>query len=153
MYVLESMYLVANRQFLCHKQVQVLLSSHPNSTDGQFVPDVHWPLLVQFYRSGESNQAIPKELAEMIDQIRYLQLPRDPIHMEGILKPPSEVGMSPKKIHEVTRMATYVVRLVEVNDLPLDQLRIVDVGAGQVRIVLKIYSSLSYFFRDISRGL
>jgi hypothetical protein len=147
------MYLVANHQFLCRERVQVLLSSHPNSTDGQLVPDVPWPLLVQFYRLGESNQNIPKELAELIDQIRYLQLPRDPIYMEGILKPPSEVGMSAKKIHEVARMATYIVRLVEVNNLPLDRLRIVDIGAGQVRMLLTICSSLPiFFFRDISRG-
>lgn len=147
------MYLAANHQFLCRKRVQDLLSSHPNSTDGQLVPDVHWPLLVQFYRLGESSQTIPEELAELIDKIRYLQLPRDAIHMKGILKPPSEVGMSPKKIHEVTRMATYVVRLVEVNNLPLDRLRIIDIGAGQVRLLLTICFFLSLFFsRDISPG-
>lgn len=134
--------LVADRQFLCRKQVQALLDSHPNSSDGQIVPDVHWPLLVQFYCSGESNEPIPEELAEIIDQIRSLQLPRVPIHMEGILKLPSEIGMSIKKVHEVARMVTYVVRLIEVNNLPLDRLRIVDVGAGQVRIERTIFSLL-----------
>ncbi|KAF9524475.1 methyltransferase domain-containing protein [Crepidotus variabilis] len=39
--------------------------------------------------------------------------------------------MSPKKAHEVARMATYVVRLVAENRIPVDQLRLVDVGAGQ----------------------
>jgi hypothetical protein len=39
--------------------------------------------------------------------------------------------MSPKKAHEVSRMSTYVLRLVRENKIPEHTLRIVDIGAGQ----------------------
>jgi hypothetical protein len=45
----------------------------------------------------------------------------------------NEIGMSPKKAHEVSRMARYVLETIKVNRWDTAVLRIVDVGAGQVR--------------------
>ena len=43
-----------------------------------------------------------------------------------------QTGMSPKKAHEVSRMAQYVLATIKVNAWDPESLRIVDVGAGQV---------------------
>ena len=129
---------MADRHFLLGSQVQALLSTHPNSLECNLdiIPDVHWPLLVQFYVSDKSDSPIPQDLAKFINQIKLYRLPRTPMHIPNLLKLPSEVGMSPKKTHEVTRMVTYIVRFVHANNLLGDQLRIVDAGAGQVRVNL-----------------
>lgn len=130
--------IVVMDRFLLGRQVQTLLSTHPNSWQCNLdvIPDVHWPLLVQLYASDHSDQPIPQDLVEIITQIKLYQLPRTPILIPDLLKLPSEVGMSPKKSHEVARMVTYIVRLIHANNLLGGQLRIVDAGAGQVCVNL-----------------
>jgi hypothetical protein len=79
---------------------------------------------------------LPTALLGLLDKIREMQMPRQPITIEA-LSSIKETGMSPKKAHEVSRMAAYVLEIIKSNDWDPDTLQIVDVGAGQVR---KIYA-------------
>jgi len=74
---------------------------------------------------------IPTALLSLVSGIRKVQLPRDPISMDALLAM-RQTGMSPKKAHEVSRMAHYVLATIKVNAWDPKSLRIVDVGAGQV---------------------
>ncbi|KAF8893688.1 methyltransferase domain-containing protein [Gymnopilus junonius] len=119
-----------------------LISTHPNiyavtSTSPRLPGVSDWLDLVQFYSTGElertcNSSRIPDELIHLISSIRYLQLHRGPIPMPKILRLHSEQGMSPKKAHEVSRMATYIVDLApRLASSSSSSLRIVDIGAGQ----------------------
>ena len=106
--------------FLTDNTVCQLLRAHPNTA--HLLLDHHWLHLL--------TGPVPSHLAPLIDAIRALQLPRDPIPIHALqLPPPFVQGMSPKKAHEVHRMAAYVVSLLEETK---GSVWIVDVGAGQV---------------------
>ncbi|KAJ3523896.1 hypothetical protein NMY22_g11237 [Coprinellus aureogranulatus] len=119
-----------------------LLKTHPNDADVSILPE-SWQAsaeqLAIYYARKEGGDALPESLRKFIDSVRELELPRRPIDMQGMLLDlPSKKGMSPKKYHEVHRMASYVKALVgSMQDKcpgiagSLDQLYIVDVGAGQ----------------------
>lgn len=75
---------------------------------------------------------MPGDLRYILDEIRTPQLDRLPISLQGDLPLIEETGMSPKKIHEVSRMVAYILRIIRINGWGPSVLRIVDVGAGQV---------------------
>ena len=87
-------------------------------------------------KDGHNVHDIPEEICKLIQDIQRLQIPRQPIDIMGGYSSQriiaDERGMSPKKIHEVSRMVAYISKLIE--DLRIDpkRIRIVDVGAGQV---------------------
>lgn len=129
------------------KQQNPLLTTHPNDCNLDVLPE-DWNAspadLTRYYKTGHGCDNLPDSLKTFIDDIRKLQMPREPIDMttkDCLLDLPTKKGMSPKKLHEVQRMASYVKHLV--NDLyptqematyskkPYGQLHIVDVGAGQ----------------------
>lgn len=120
-----------------------LLKTHPNDGDVSIIPET-WVVptgeLARYYLRGECGDDLPEKLKGFIDRARELELPRRPIDIpERELKDlPTKKGMSPKKYHEVQRMASYVKTQVDAirEKLPdlthsLDRLHIVDVGAGQ----------------------
>jgi len=117
-----------------------ILSTHPNSFAVQpdiplELPTVSWPCLIA------ENPALPDSFSQFLTTARRLQLPRSPIGIDA-LPLPSEHGMSPKKVHEVSRMSAYVLRLVRENNIPEDTLRIVDIGAGQGYLTRALKSHL-----------
>ncbi len=81
---------------------------------------------------------IPGVLQNLLSDVKSLQLPRYPVTLRCATPPIKETGMSPKKAHEVSRMATYVVELVRTNGWGSSTLRIVDIGAGQVGDLLAL---------------
>lgn len=131
--MITTMEMVQDHKFLTDLDVLGLLRNHPNSCDVQSVPEVDWKSLVQYYLSGESDGALPSGVLDIIQQIRKLQLNRlvTVFADNTFLRLSSEAGMSQKKAHEVARMTTYVVQLLRENNIPEDQIRLVDVGAGQ----------------------
>jgi hypothetical protein len=120
-----------------------LLATHPNDRDLSVIPE-DWTAtseeVLQYYVTGSGGEQLPPTLRELVDGVRVLQLPRTSIDMpddkmESVL---TKKGMSPKKFHEVQRMASYVKKLVEsvydhdeVSSTDRGRLHIVDVGAGQ----------------------
>lgn len=109
---------------------------------------------------GLRNEELPKELTELLEEVRRLSLPRDTrewnccsIFSAGYLQIrlsvweassplPGETapqpnransGMSPKKYHEVTRMTNFIAELLEKTSSALgrDVKHIVDIGAGK----------------------
>lgn len=88
---------------------------------------------------------IPAELRLLIDTVRNLQLDREPLSVPVPAqsprippktrgRSPSSFGMSPKKEHEVTRMATFVHTLLNRDGARCQNVQhVVDVGSGQVR--------------------
>jgi len=102
--------------------VQSLLRAHPNSFQDSFgdLLDIHF-----------RNLLLPTFRHPLLDDVRRFQLDRTPVDFENLLGLPSEQGMSPKKRHEVARMATYIVNSVREQGLDTSRLHIVDVGAGQ----------------------
>ncbi len=98
----------------------------------------HWLRLSECFNSGSAYHAhgsVPQELCELIQGIQSLQLPRRPIEMHNYS--PSDIiiddrGMSPKKVHEVSRMVAYIATLLDDLKIERKRIRIVDVGAGQV---------------------
>lgn len=91
----------------------------------------------------EISESIPAELRLLIDTVRNLQLDREPLsvpvpaqspHMPPKTRgrSPSSFGMSPKKEHEVTRMATFVHTLLNRDGARCRNVQhVVDVGSGQ----------------------
>lgn len=75
---------------------------------------------------------LPGDLRNILDEVRRLQLDRLPISLEGDFPQIEETGMSPKKVHEVSRMVAYILQIIRINKWDPSVLRIVDVGAGQV---------------------
>ncbi|TFK27181.1 hypothetical protein FA15DRAFT_636214 [Coprinopsis marcescibilis] len=112
-----------------------ILCTHPNDLDLSVLPPswaVPWRQLLEYYVTGSANSdKLPDDLKRLVDAIRALQLPRRPMTIpeENLVALHSTKGMSPKKLHEVKRMASYIKALVEDNGD--DHLHIVDVGAGQ----------------------
>ncbi|KAG2017862.1 histone acetyltransferase mst2 [Coprinopsis cinerea AmutBmut pab1-1] len=123
-----------------------ILCTHPNDLDLSTLPD-SWTVpprsLLDYYMTGaldaKASDKIPDDLKNLLDSIRTLQLPRSPLNISEhwLVSLESTKGMSPKKIHEVRQMASYIKALVELNsgfrnphhpDVPL---HIVDVGSGQ----------------------
>ncbi|KAH9480556.1 hypothetical protein JR316_0007156 [Psilocybe cubensis] len=104
-----------------------LLATHPNALQ---TPVTHVrPIdLVHAYCTG-SSLALPRHIRTFVHAVRTQQLPREPLNSFHVRPLPFSQGMSPKKAHEVSRMASYILRLVR----HLDQhaLHIVDIGAGQ----------------------
>jgi len=85
----------------------------------------------------DRSSPIPAVLSSLVSGIRKVQLSRDPISMNA-LPAMRQTGMSPKKAHEVSRMAHYVLATIKVNAWDPKSLRIVDVGAGQVCMPLSV---------------
>lgn len=90
------------------------------------------------------------DLKELVDQIRALELSRDPIPIPASsfaqneqAKPgkQSSYGMSPKKTHEVLRMSAFVSSLLPPSTpsngdaAGRSRPQVVDIGAGQVRVL------------------
>ncbi|KAF5360877.1 hypothetical protein D9756_004784 [Leucocoprinus leucothites] len=130
---------------LTSSAVRYLLCLHPNelASEDKELPFVWlewqswskhtargWLDLVHHYTTGTHLSPIPAALSSLLDQIRGVQLPRDPVFLDAlpIMK---ETGMSPKKAHEVSRMAKYVLATINANAWNPADLRIVDIGAGQ----------------------
>ncbi|KAF6757561.1 methyltransferase domain-containing protein [Ephemerocybe angulata] len=118
-----------------------LLTTHPNDCNLTVISD-EWSVssedLTRYYAAGVGGDYLPKDLRSLIDNIRALQIPREPTRMPNLRPLPTTKGMSPKKLHEVHRMANYVKDVVDsINDSRggahrlEEQLHIVDVGAGQ----------------------
>ncbi|KAF9013365.1 methyltransferase domain-containing protein, partial [Cyathus striatus] len=145
--------------FLLDHDVQSLLRHHPNdvasnpafappsrwrewwlsqNNDSFFLPtdipalDI-WIRVLRAYSSADHSldPSIPEPIRKLVKRVRALQLPRSSVFIDGLLSTISDKGMSPKKAHEVSRMATYVVHLIRANSLDVSRLRIVDIGAGQ----------------------
>ncbi|KAI6027554.1 methyltransferase domain-containing protein [Pisolithus microcarpus] len=86
---------------------------------------------------------IPAELRLLIDTVRNLQLSREsacvPVpasHSPHVAsktrgRSPSSFGMSPKKEHEVTRMATFIHNILNRDPRRRNAQHVVDVGSGQ----------------------
>ena len=126
-----------------------LLSTHPNDCDLSVIPE-SWTFsseeLAAYYTTGTGID-LPPDLKRLIDEIRTLQLPRTPLCIPHEVPLPTKKGMSPKKLHEVQRMATYVKDLVDgvfEKFRPRGRLHIVDVGAGQGYLT----RALGYLFPD-----
>jgi len=85
----------------------------------------------------DRSSPIPAVLSSLVSGIRKAQLPRNPISMDA-LPVMKQTGMSPKKAHEVNRMTHYVLATIKVNAWDPKSLRIVDVGAGQVCMLLSV---------------
>ncbi|KAF8798857.1 hypothetical protein BYT27DRAFT_7228159 [Phlegmacium glaucopus] len=109
--------------------VTALLNNHPNSLQPHFTYN-NWLQLVHGYNSPQCN-AIDNHLLHLIHSIHRFQLDRTPILINNPLNPPSHTGMSPKKVHEVSRMAAYILHFLQVNNIHTSHIRIVDIGAGQ----------------------
>ena len=134
--------------------VASLLRTHPNDICSLPVPESwqswwswascpssrpRWIDLVQYYTADDDDDErprldIPDDLRTLLDNIRRLQLPRNPLAFAPLsLDHTSLAGMSPKKAHEVSRMAAYVAQLRSTNPRLHCVQHVVDVGAGQVR--------------------
>lgn len=122
----------ATHNVLDRNDVRALLAAHPNDVEHPLDVGVDWLAIVRFYNSHHHPDPLPPHLVELINAIRHVQLPRTPINMPHPLLP-TDKGMSPKKSHEVTRMAAYIAKLLAANATDPTAVRIVDVGAGQVR--------------------
>ncbi|KAF9454770.1 hypothetical protein P691DRAFT_754327 [Macrolepiota fuliginosa MF-IS2] len=92
-----------------------------------------WLELVHYYMTGTLQIPVSPSapLRGLLDEIRTLQLDRQPITFKDTIPTIKETGMSPKKAHEVSRMAAYIFETIRVNSWSPSALRIVDVGAGQ----------------------
>ncbi|KDR82629.1 hypothetical protein GALMADRAFT_835706 [Galerina marginata CBS 339.88] len=104
-----------------------LLATHPNTQPAPSLRADVLHLVCLYSAAAIPAPDIPADLAHLITAIRAVQLPRAPIPLHA--PPLPSPGMSPKKAHEVARMAAYTVRLAA--HLPEHTLRIVDIGAGQ----------------------
>ncbi|KAF8630866.1 hypothetical protein AX17_005225 [Amanita inopinata Kibby_2008] len=146
-------------QLLTSDLVASLLNIHPNDigSDPDFQPPSSWLSWWNWAKGGISeggsqnrwNQLsdcfntedgkhdhdnVPQELCNLIQDIQRLQIPRQPINIDGHF--PRNVirddrGMSPKKIHEVFRMVAYIANLLDELKIDRRRVRIVDIGAGQ----------------------
>lgn len=85
-----------------------------------------------FFAASSEILSIPGALHLLLDQVKRLQMPRYPVTLKYIPPLIKETGMSPKKVHEVSRMATYVLEIIRTNGWDSSTLRVVDTGAGQV---------------------
>ena len=145
--------------------VNALFSSHPNSLPN-FNCSCNWMDIVSAYHNS-SHQSVDQHLLHLVHAIRLLQLDRTPIHISSfyfsfffvliITRPldnplnlPSTQGMSPKKAHEVSRMASYIFHLLQVNNVHASHIRIVDIGAGQACGSPPFFISL---FKNDNRGI
>lgn len=112
-----------------------------------------WQQLLSYYcrptesptesASLETPESIPAELRLLIDTVRNLQLSREsacvPVpasHSPHVAsktrgRSPSSFGMSPKKEHEVTRMATFIHNILNRDPRRRNAQHVVDVGSGQ----------------------
>lgn len=112
-----------------------------------------WQQLLSYYcrptesptesASLETPESIPAELRLLIDTVRNLQLSREsacvPVpasHSPHVAsktrgRSPSSFGMSPKKEHEVTRMATFIHNILSRDPRRRNAQHVVDVGSGQ----------------------
>jgi hypothetical protein len=111
-----------------------------------------WKILFQYYtanaHSGEPT-SLPNDLCRLLDDIRRLQIPRNPIPIQPVsVEHAFLVGMSPKKVHEVTRMTGYIAHLLATNPHLRHVRHVVDVGAGQVRPI----SLLSYILSPLTES-
>jgi 23S rRNA A1618 N6-methylase RlmF len=117
----------------------VLISNHPNSLPDLHFTD-HWTHLVRAYDNPQGQSIIDHDVQHLIHSIRHLQLDRTPIHIHEPLNLPSVQGMSPKKAHEVSRMASYILDLLQTNNAQTSHIRIVDIGAGRACRFPFVYS-------------
>ncbi|TFK40707.1 methyltransferase domain-containing protein [Crucibulum laeve] len=121
-----------------------LLRLHPNdvASDLLFTPpdewrpwwDLHTDIPEQpplWSRTLSWAPHIPGVVRDLVLEVKRLQLPRPPVRIDALLNIVSDKGMSPKKTHEVSRMATYIIDLLRANHIDPAKVRIVDVGAGQ----------------------
>ncbi|KAJ3832356.1 hypothetical protein F5878DRAFT_12879 [Lentinula raphanica] len=97
-------------------------SHHPSATTPSYNSSIN-----------SSISLLPPAILQLIAHVRAHSLPRVPIDL-----PSSDLhtrtrmsGMSPKKAHEVTRMAAYVASIVQNMCIPQGGVYIIDVGAGQ----------------------
>lgn len=130
-----------------------LLHTHPNTfalaPTSDIPPHLHYTSILCAYLAEDDasdNDDLPPHIAHLIASVRRVQLPRNPITIPHVdtddaqrRYPRLAQGMSPKKAHEVYRMAAYILALIRANGLPTEapdsgsqnRLHIVDVGAGQ----------------------
>ncbi|XP_006462685.1 hypothetical protein AGABI2DRAFT_186564, partial [Agaricus bisporus var. bisporus H97] len=137
--------------FLISSLVQFLLRSHPNDIATNPEADIiqgccewffwcrenldGWLEIVNYYMTAcdriVRESTLPGDLRNILDEVRGLLLDRLPISLEGDFPQIEETGMSPKKVHEVSRMVAYILQIIRINKWDPSVLRIVDVGAGQ----------------------
>ncbi|KJA14311.1 hypothetical protein HYPSUDRAFT_49294 [Hypholoma sublateritium FD-334 SS-4] len=115
---------------LCAPATLALLTTHPNAhacAPAFRIPA--GPAAILRAALTDAPAALPPALARPVAAVRRLTRPRDPVPLAA---PPLSIvaaqGMSPKKAHEVARMAALVAGLAPALGAAL---RIVDVGAGQ----------------------
>lgn len=114
--------------------VQAVLRTHPNTHALHPGLALHAsaPAILRAYLAPDPPDGLPPPLADCIATVRHHQLPRTPLPLRAPPLPAAHAqGMSPKKAHEVARMAAYAVALVRASSFPEESLHIVDVGAGQ----------------------
>jgi Methyltransferase domain len=139
-----------------------ILRTHPNDLDLSVLPSA-WVVpsqdLLEYYITGSHlGSILPGDLKDLLDCIRTLQLSRLALDMpkDRLMSMKSAKGMSPKKAHEVQRMASYIKALVEANDgFGPGPLRIVDVGAGQgylTRALAQLFPSGEILALDADAG-
>ncbi|EIM86094.1 uncharacterized protein STEHIDRAFT_157609 [Stereum hirsutum FP-91666 SS1] len=127
-------------------------TSYSDADSGGQKTQKQWETLVQAYIDSDARDGgvtcaedIPDKIARYIDRAKKLDLDRSPekwaseadstagcpsANMAAV-RPPSIPGMSPKKSHEVSRMASYIDHLVSSSPCLRGVRHVVDVGAGQ----------------------
>ena len=97
----------------------------------------------QYLEACKNRIVLPSEISNLISTINSLSLPRNPYPVvPSISREKSEaheLGMSPKKYHEVSRMSLFVLKYLEnlSNEYGVEVKHIVDIGAGQVCVSTK----------------
>ena len=138
-------------ELLASPFVSSLLLTHPNDVHPSAIPPSwhrwwewaaslstvpHWVGLIQYYISNKAEIPLPEDIQRLLDNVRHLQLPRNPVPFTSIPAGRySLAGMSPKKVHEVVRMTSYVKHLLAANSRLRNIRHVVDIGAGQVRAI------------------
>jgi hypothetical protein len=86
---------------------------------------------------------MPEDLYSFIRKAKLMKLPRSPAYKPALSPPKHVTGVTPKKLHEVFTMSTYIASLFAHYD---PKPYIVDVGAGQVCPLLNDTTELSINF-------
>lgn len=80
-------------------------------------------------------EQMPEDLYNFIRKANRTQLPRSPTFKPDVSPPKHVTGVTPKKLHEVFTMSTYVASLFAGQD---PKPYIVDIGAGQVCAIIVV---------------
>ncbi|KAG8815926.1 hypothetical protein FRC17_000535 [Serendipita sp. 399] len=92
-----------------------------------------WKVLVQTFQNKAENSSneLPVDLGAFVEKAKSLALPRHPFYVPPDSVPPEQVlRVSPKKLHEVFTMSSYILSLFGNQDQSQKPL-VVDIGAGQ----------------------